>query len=300
MPAIRRILCPLDFSRFSRHALDQAVALARELGAEITAFHVFAPAPLTAVLPAGTPVLLDAVHLSPAQRAALIAEVRDFTYEVDADGVVVHVDVLEGDAVDTILNRAGEWPADLIVMGTHGRTGVQRLLLGSVAERVIRRAPCAVLTVPARVLSPTRALSLGRLLCPVDFSPASLHALEYAAAFAAPCGPGVCAVHVVELFAGTKDTIALDTPDYRADVVSAARVQLEGFIPAAVRARCPVTEVVTAGHAGDAIVRVAAEQDCDAIVIGVGARGAADLLLFGSTTQTVVRHAGCPVLTVRA
>jgi nucleotide-binding universal stress UspA family protein len=300
MPAIRRILCPLDFSRFSRHALDQAVALARECAAEITAFHVFAPAPLTAVVPVGTPVVIDALRLSPSRRATLLSEVREFTEEVDCGGTVVHLDVVEGDPVETILDRADAWPADLIIMGTHGRTGIERLVVGSVAERVIRRASCPVLTVPRRVVSPTRALTLGRLLCPVDFSPASLHALEYAAAFAAPQGPGLCALNVVELFAGTKDTFALDTPDYRADVVRSARAQLDRFIPAAVRARCPVAELVALGTAGDEIVRVAAEQECDAIVLGVPARGAAALLLFGSTTQAVVRHAACPVLTVRS
>ena len=73
---------------------------------------------------------------------------REFTYEVEAGGVVIHAEVAEGDPVDTIIRRAETWPADLIVMGTHGRTGLERLLLGSVAEKVLRRAPCPVLTMP--------------------------------------------------------------------------------------------------------------------------------------------------------
>ena len=141
MPAIRRILCPLDFSRFSRHALEQAVALAREFGAEITALHVFALQPVFEVVPGGARAAIEAVSLSAPRRTALIAELREFTYEVEAGGVVIHVAVDEGDPVDTIVKRADAWSADLIVMGTHGRTGFERLLLGSVAERELRHAP---------------------------------------------------------------------------------------------------------------------------------------------------------------
>jgi nucleotide-binding universal stress UspA family protein len=300
MPAIRRILCPLDFSLFSRHALGQGIALAREFGAEIAAFHVFSLAPVVEVLPASAAMVIDPLTLSASRRAALAAELREFTYEVDAGGVVIQVGVEEGDPVDAIVTRAADWPADLIVMGTHGRTGFGRLLLGSVAERVLRRATCPVLTVPRQVESPARALTFGRLLCAVDFSAASLHALEYAAELAAPDGPGLCVLNVVELFGATRDLATLDTPDFRVELVRTARAQLAATVPPAVRGKCPLAEIVATGRPCEEIVRAAAEEECDAIVLGIRGRSRTDLLLLGSTTQHVVRQAQCPVLTVRA
>lgn len=303
MIAIRRILCPLDFSRFSRHALEQAVALAREFGADIAALHVFAVAHVADLVPAGGAAAVEPVRLSASRRAALAAEVRGFTHEVEAGGVVVQAVLAEGDPVATIVRQAAAWPADLIVMGTHGRSGFEGLLLGSVAEKVLRQAPCPVLTVPRRVVSPTHALTFGRILCAVDCSPASLRALEYAASLSAAEGPGVSVLHVVELFAeggGMRDEFVLDTPDFRAALKRAARERLKAAIPDAVRARCPITETVAMGNAYKEILRVAAEEHCDLIVLGVQGRTAADLLLFGSTTQHVVRQAACPVLTIRA
>ena len=82
-------------------------------------------------------------------------------------------------------------------MGTHGRSGFDRLMLGSVAEKVLRRAPCPVLIVPPRANEATSCVTFARILCAVDFSPASLHALDYATALAAKGGPGVTALHAV-------------------------------------------------------------------------------------------------------
>jgi nucleotide-binding universal stress UspA family protein len=303
MPAIRRILCPLDFSRFSRHALEQAVSLAREFGAEISALHVVPHASILEAVPGRARAAIGAAGLSAASRAALTAELREFTYEVEAGGVVIHAAVDDGDPVETIAREADAWPADVIVMGTHGRTGVGRLLLGSVAERVLRLAPCPVVTVPRDVRSPAWSLTFGRLLCPIDFSAASARALDYAASLAAPEGPGLCVLHVVDLFAESgvaPDPAAFDSPDFAADVVRTAAEQVSHAVQATVRARCPVTEVAALGQASAEIVRVAAEQECDAIVLGVRRRSKADLLLYGSTIQEVVRHARVPVLTIRA
>ena len=303
MIAIQRILCPLDFSRFSRHALDQAVALAREFGAEISALHAYMVAPVVDVVPVGSPIPIEPIRLSPLQHAVLIGELRDFIGDVEAGGVTIQTAIAEGDPVATILERATAWRADLIVMGTHGRTGFERLLLGSITEKVLRKAPCPVLTVPNRVSTPVHGLTFARILCAVDFSDASFRALEYAASLSAIEGPGVTVLSVVELFAergGLRDEEMLDTPGFRVTLERSAIERLRAAVPDAVRARCPITELVTMGKAWKEILRVATEQQSDLIVLGVHGRSTADLLLFGSTTQHVMRQATCPVLTIRA
>jgi nucleotide-binding universal stress UspA family protein len=303
MITIRRILCPLDFSRFSRHALEQAVELAREFGGEIAALHVAAVEPVTDVVTVGAPIPLEPARLQPSQRVPLLAGLRDFTYEVEAEGVSIRTILNEGRPVDAIVDYASTWPADLIVMGTHGRSGFERIVLGSVAERVLRKAPCPVLTVPPRMVTAKHGLTFSRIVCAVDFSSASLRGLDYAASLAAFEGPGVQVVNVIELFGGevpSRDTSVFDTPDFRAGLIKTARERLHEAVPAAARDRTTITETVVMGKPYKEILRIAEEERADLIVLGVQGRSATDLLFFGSTTQHVVRQAACPVLTIRA
>jgi nucleotide-binding universal stress UspA family protein len=303
MITIRRILCPVDFSRFSHHALEQAVAFAREFCGEVMALHAAAVAPVTAFVPIGAPLVPEPARLPHDERQAIVRQLQDFAGDVDAEGVLLQVSLKEKEPVAAIVDTALAWPADLIVMGTHGRAGFERLLLGSVAERVLRKAPCPVLTVPRRAFGPKQSLTFGRILCAVDFSPASLRALEYAASLAAIGGPDLHVLNVVELFAeggGLRDELVLDNPDFRAELIRHAQLRLHDAISDQMRALCPIAESVTMGKAYREILRVAADEKADVIVLGVQGRTAADLFLFGSTTQHVVRQAGCPVLTIRA
>src|SRR6188768_3726215 len=153
MIAIRRILCPVDFSHFSRHALSQAVALARETGAEVSVLHVFVFAPVALPVSAGGSIPLEPIRLDAPGRAALQAELREFVDDVDTEGITLTTTLFEGDAVARILDRATDWNADLVVMGTHGRSGFERLMLGSVTEKILRKCSCPVLTVPPRALN---------------------------------------------------------------------------------------------------------------------------------------------------
>jgi nucleotide-binding universal stress UspA family protein len=234
-------------------------------------------------------------------RETLRAEVRRFIDSIDTGGSLLQLEVAEGDPVDAILHAAGTQKADLIVMGTHGRSGVDRLMLGSVAESVLRRAPCPVLTVPRRA-EPAASLAFARILCAVDFSPASLHALQYAAELAPAIGAELCAFHVVELVTGNGDGLRTDLvepADYRDAFKQAALERLQTTVPAARGDDRNVRHLVAMGRPHREIVRVAEQEHYDLIVMGVEARTTADLLLFGSTTQHVLRSASRPVLTVR-
>lgn len=131
------ILHPTDFSEQSEFAFRLACALARDYNARLVLLHVLPP-PM--VVYAGGPV--------PAETWPSSEEVREKLHEWEghAHRVRVESQVMEGDPVDMILRAAEETQSDVIVMGTHGRTALARLLLGSVAESVLRRAPCPVLT----------------------------------------------------------------------------------------------------------------------------------------------------------
>src|ERR1700730_552022 len=178
MISIKRILCPVDFSESSRHAIDHAIVIARWYKSSIVALHVYDP--MFAPLP-GLPLRDDRVP------EAELRRVHDETaacFEgARAVGVGVEVLIDVGQAAHDILSRSIDPGADLIVMGTHGAGGFEHLVLGSVTEKVLTKARCQVLTVPARAQS-TSTLPLKRLLCAVDFSDSSLRALELACSLA--------------------------------------------------------------------------------------------------------------------
>jgi nucleotide-binding universal stress UspA family protein len=293
MPSITRILCPVDFSEFSRHAFDHAAATACRYRATVSVLHIVAGRPGV-----GLPVLVP----EEPERDRLAADLKQFTAPA---APLVPLEWSIEEAVDVpraILAAAARLPADLIVLGSHGRTGFRRLALGSVAERVIRRTPCPALVVPRR--APDAAVEPVRfreLLCAIDFSPASLRALAYAQGLAADAGAHLTALHVIdvppELHAHVQPPQEIDVGMVRrmaeAGAVEALR-RIVADAPAATRVRTEVRE----GDAAWAIVRAAAEHCADLIVMGAQGRGAIDLLVFGSNTAKVTRTVSCPVLVV--
>lgn len=155
MLSIRTILHPTDFSDRSQYALQVAAALARDHGARLHVLHVVP-----------TPILAYGEGVVPAEPESVLREARE-----QLDRLVVPAPeppaerrVKDGDPVAVILRVARELPADLIVMGTHGRTGLGRLLMGSVAEQVVRRAACPVLTVSAPFPQPAAGMGVAEQL----------------------------------------------------------------------------------------------------------------------------------------
>ena len=304
MVQVKRILCPIDFSEFSMHALEQAVALAHASGAEITTVHVFvAPDPIAELVPVGGAVALERVALSAGYRRQLETELTEFVAPVKAGGVPVTTRIGQGAPATVIVDTAAAIHADLIVMGTHGRSGFQRLLLGSVTEKVLRKAGCPVLTVPRRAANTTE-LTFENILCAIDFSQASLHALDIALSMADECHGRLTVINVLELLPegslGIDGQPVLDTTDLRAELEQNARQQMAAAIPDARRHSCDIQELITMGRPYREILRVAEQERADLIVVGVQGRGAVDLAFFGSTTQHIVRQAAVPVLSIRA
>jgi nucleotide-binding universal stress UspA family protein len=305
MIEIKRILCPTDFSDYSRRALDHAVAIARWYNSTITVLHVCSVLPVNAFVPAA-PMLPPAV-LTPEDRRQLLAAMKHTAEAEVGSSVPIEVELAEGNAASEILVRAAAMASDLIVLGTHGLSGFDRLTLGSVTEKVLRKAECPVLSVPAHAADvvPAPSSLFRRILCAIDFSDCSMRALDYALSLAQEADAHLTVVNVVELPPGTyaPDGTPVALPrglrEYVGSLEADRRTRLQQAVPSSVRAYCTVETVLGQGKPSTEILRVADESKSDLIVIGVHGRGAADRLLFGSTTQHVVRRAQCPVLTLR-
>ena len=201
----------------------------------------------------------------------------------------------EGEVTDTILAFAQTQNVDLIVMGTHGRHGLDHVLLGSVTEKILQKARCPVLAVrkpaykfaaPGDSVEPVR---LRKILIGVDFSPYSERALLYALSLVEEYKAEVTFLHVKEDFPLNKDLTAVT-----AEVVQ----RLGALLPSSARSNELVKMRLRVGKPYEEIVRAAREGDTDLIILGVRGRNALDLAVFGSTTHRVIQKCPCPVLTV--
>jgi nucleotide-binding universal stress UspA family protein len=302
MIRIKSILCPVDFSDVSHHALEHAVMLARWYHANLFVLHVHRLAmPVTGIGPYVAEMMKPAV-LTEGERSQLLRTLKDLVESARAGGLPVEILLDEGlNVAHAVEERAQSLSADLITLGAHGRTGFQRLVLGSVAERVLRVARCPVMTVPAHepATTPRSPTALQRVICPIDFSPASSRAIEYAASLASQADARLTVMHAIELPVDPVDTPP-DFHDYRQRLVAEARDRMRHALTDNIRQTCEVDELLLVGRAYKEILRVAQDQFADLIVMGVQGRGAVDLMFFGSTTNHVVRQAACPVLTIRA
>ena len=294
---IKRILCPTDFSSLSQHALEHAVALAQWYGARITVLHVDALIALPAA-PMGFSAAFTSLH---PDREALTTELSRFTMPLAAGIVPVQTLIAEGPPAHVICEKAVELRADLIVLGTHGRGGLEHLALGSVAETVLRKAPCPTLIVPPAVEHAARPIQFRRVLCPIDFGPSTTAALRAAASLAREAGARFTVLHVLEPLDHESLVVPVpfSVPEYHRLREQQALEQLDRCLVAE-GALADAVQMTTRGKPSTQIVRVAQEMRADLILMGIGGGGALRRILLGSTTHAVVREAHCPVLTIRA
>jgi nucleotide-binding universal stress UspA family protein len=204
MVQISHILCPIDFSPFSRDALDHAVPLASWYGADLTVMHVFDIPPVPPPI-AGFPV--EATMLpAPVNTAAIADELERFARQaIDDADIKMEVVVSMGNTAAEIARQAERLPADLLILGTHGRSGFERLFLGSVTQRLLRTTTVPIMTIPPPVKKP-ESVRYQVILCPVDFSGESLRALEYALSLAQESDANIMLLHVLEGFVDEPDS----------------------------------------------------------------------------------------------
>lgn len=292
MLEIKRILCPTDFSDFSERAYGYGLSLARHYGAELYLLHVVRPVII------GYPeyAIPDSVNEFYGElRENAEEQLREFAKVHAEGGVQPVVTVDEGIATESILCFARENSVDMIVMGTHGRRGFQRLTLGSVTERVLRKAGCPVLAVgrPAHDFvepaSKGEPVHLRKVLACSDFSECSDRALDYAISLATEYNSELSLLHVLE---------HLPPPERREAENARVTHLMEGKLPQEAQSCCKIKTVVRAGKPYEEIVKLAEEEHSDLIVVGVRGRNALDLALFGSTTHRVLQLGPCPVLAI--
>jgi nucleotide-binding universal stress UspA family protein len=244
----------------------------------------------------------EAVQLSPADREQLRHQLKGFAPADALKDVPVECLVAEGDVATEVLAEAEA--ADMLVLGTHGRSGFEHLILGSVAEKVVRKAHCPVMTIPPAASDATKAVPslFHRIVAGVDFSDASLHALKYALSLAEEADAHLTVLRVVEVprelaeWAAESD----EGKGYVKRWKELALTRLHDVVPNDARVYCHVEERVETGQPYRELLRVAAEQSAGLIVIGAHGHNVLDRMFFGSTAQHLVRQAVCPVLTLRA
>ena len=292
MIEIKFILCPLDFSEFSIRAYRHALSLSEHYRAKLVAQHVVEIWRHPSVSFAATANLYEEYcqELRGSGREQLQEFVKKHTYNEIQSELVVN----EGSAADLILSFAQERKMDLIVMGTHGLRGFDRLMLGSVTDRVMRAASCPVLAVrepPHDIVAAGQERHnphrLNRILACADFSEDSGLALNYAFSAAAEYDAELTLLHVLEKVPSAAKT---------EEAIAEATEQLNKLIPPERRNTPKIKTAVCIGKPYQKIVQFAQEQQIELLTMGVRGRGALDLAVFGSTTYRVMQLGPCPVL----
>jgi nucleotide-binding universal stress UspA family protein len=289
---LKSILCPIDFSEFSAAAYQYALSLAEHYDATVFAMHVVElwryPFADYAAHEA------DYAKFCRALDEGGEVQLRRFVKEYSAGVLQPELVIHRGNAPNCILSFAQKGNMEVIVMGTHGRRGFDRLVLGSTTDRVMRKAACPVLVVSngshkALGTGPDGRHRLSRILYCTDFSNNSERARGYAISVAAEYSADLTLLHVAE-----------NVPDLaRAEAIIAERTQeLNKLVSETERKNFNVTSAVRFGKPYEQIVRHATEMQASLIIMTARGGDAVDRAVFGSTTYRVIQLGPCPVLAI--
>jgi len=287
-----KILCPVDFSQGSKHAMRTAVRLAVASNAELVLAHVWHVPPM---------MYAGELGFSGATVQAMVDD-----EEVGLEAAVADARALGAPRVSSKFLTGVPWDQlvdvvradsefELVVMGTHGRSGVSRFLIGSVAENVVRHAPCSVLAVHER----DNQTAFRTILCPVDFSESSQHATELAAHYVEPGKSTITLLHVLELPVTYSGDPSI--PGFTESLDKHASKLLEDWaVKLRATAKVPVVTKTRIGSpAGQALALLDDQPPFDLVIVGSHGRTGIRRVLLGSVAEKIVRHAPCPVLVAR-
>lgn len=281
---LKNILWTTDFSAAANASLPHAIAIARRYESKIYLGHVVVPNPYPMVSPEAVPYM-EELRRGTAKRLATMAESELL------EGISHEVILRHGEVAEELKTTIKEHDIDLVVLTTHGRRGLRRFLLGSVAEEVWRTTTCPVLTVGPRALEhATQEIELRHILYPTDLSNESFAAAPFALSFALEYASSLTVLHVVP--AAIRASAKL--------LARAFRDELREVFPTETVPWCEPECVVESGDPAETILRVAKERQSDLIVLGVRSPEALAKQHVSNVAYPVVAGADCPVLTVRA
>jgi len=296
----KNILLATDFSEVSRKTVPYAAALARRYGSKLYLVHVVPPEPRTPIPIEPLPSELDY------RRENAELRMKDFLRE-DSLGDLPHEVLLDrGPVCGALSELIQRDEIELLVIGTHGRLGLKKVILGSVAEELFRVASCPVLTIgPAVPDEPAGAKEFRTILFATDFGPASLHALQYAISLASESKARLIFLHVVPpvpvVDIGPYWYPSEDLMEQQRRVRARYMKRLKELIPATTDLPFDPTFLIEFDFVPDTIAKVAGQSNADLIVMGVNqsAWTRVSTHLPWAIAHEVVCHAKCPVLTVR-
>ncbi len=295
---LKNIMCLTDLSEFSNQTVSYGIALAKEFESRLFLCHV---------VDIPSMALYAEAQLDPVEQQRQIVEHAEATLgDLTAGANVEWTSLITvGPTVSEISRLAEENDIDLAVSASHGRSGLKRLVLGSVTEELMRTISCPLLVI--RGPEPTAAepapveFRLKKIMVGCDFSPDSTLAMNYALSFAQEFEAELHLVHIMEPAAYQKlfKTVDEAAKNYREELRNLLAKKLENLVPKEARNWCVPKTAMIEGRADSKIVEYAEANDIDMVVLGVRGHGLVETLFVGSTTDRVARRAPCPVLAVR-
>ena len=291
------ILCATDFSDFSNHTVDYGVALAREFGAKLLVCHVV---DLSSV------VIYGEFQLDPiGQQNRIMEDAKAQLEELTGDQPISWEPLITvGKPADEIARAVEEKGIDLVITATRGRSGLKRIILGSVTERLMRTLSCPLLVVnkPERefVNSADYEIKLNKILVGCDFSADSDQAFDHGLSLAQEFQSELHLAHVIEPPA-QPDHLKGKTPvtaEIQEDYQVLLTQKLKEMVPEEASNWCTPQTSLLEGQPYEQLAGYAEANDIDMIVLGVRGHGLVKTLFLGSTTDRVVRKSPCPVLSV--
>jgi len=296
---IQRILVPTDFSKYADQAFRYAADLAKDFGAALSILHVVPEGDLREIYAYPQDIDLDQI-IRDQQRIAG-ERFKQMVAGEASRGVAFETTIYAGKPFLEIVNAAKGKKANLIVMATRGRTGLSHLFMGSVAEKVVRMAPCPVLTMKSREEEPSAAsLKISHILCPIDFSDPSKGALQYAIAFAQKYQAKLTLLHVIQMNIYAVDELhsGVIPAEMLGELGRKATAELDTLASGTEAASLDVSTKVAHGVPFLQILAEAKESNVDLVVMATHGRTGLRYALMGSVAEKIVREADCPVLTV--
>jgi nucleotide-binding universal stress UspA family protein len=287
MVTIKKILCPVDFFAASDAAVNYAIGLAENHAAEVHLLHVITPVAAT-----WGEYAMDTTDMMKSWEERANERMKELAVKAQVAGVAVATHVCMGDVYEEIKSAIEEMDPDLIVMGTHGRRGVERWFIGSTTEKLLRHSPVPIVTIAPAGEKSSAPARFGRILVTTDFSEGTSDALAYAFSIAQENESRVTLLHVVH-------DVSVDLPGkYRNSLLNGVRKQLDDSVPPEAKDWCTVATRVETGVPYRMILRTLEDEKVDLLVMNIHGKGMLDRALLGSTAERVVRAALCPVMLI--